>query len=96
MNNNNNIWDKKKTTSLVLLHRSLTVSVFLDNVINSTNRCCVRLSVRLLPCWILGRTRGSDGGLELSQGMREGQLGAEDQAQVREVLLPVSSAGLFK
>lgn len=39
--------------------------------------------------------RGADGGLEPSQGMKKGQLGAEDQEQVREVLNPVSSAGLI-
>lgn len=41
----------------------------------STDRCCVRLSVRLLPWWILGRRVADDGVLESSQGMKEGQLG---------------------
>lgn len=50
-----------------------------------THRCRVRPSVRLLPCWILGRRRGADGGLEPSQGTKRGQLGAEDQDRVRGV-----------
>lgn len=51
-----------------------------------TDCCCARPSVRLLPWWILGkrRRRGADGGLEQSQGTKEGQLRTEDQDWVRQ------------
>lgn len=61
-------------------------------VFSGTYHCCVHPSVRLPPCWILGTTRGVDGGLELSQGMKEEWLWDDEQDHIRDSS-PVSSDG---
>lgn len=55
-----------------------------DDVISGSCTDRRRPPVHLPPCWILGRTRGADGGLEPSQGTKATQLEAENQEQVRE------------
>ena len=51
-------------------------------LISTHRRCCVHLPVPLLPCWILGRRRETDGGPGLCPGKKEGQLGTEDKNRV--------------
>lgn len=58
-----------------------------------TDRC--RQPVRLLPCWILGRTKGADGGLEPPQGTKAAQLWAENHKQVRQMRIGDVSVSMF-